>query len=220
MNCFQVSAESSIHLLRLVRHFRQARQAGRRSFLLTSQWPDEGKTSLVVELAQTMASPESRLLLVDGDRRRPTLSRHFQCSGAGLAEALQSHQAPRPEERAPGLDVLGAGLNPGLAVTVPPASVEPFRAWTQSYDLTLVDSPPLAVCSDALDLARLCDAVILIVSSRAYRGPEEHRTVTELKRQGCTLEGIIYTRHDEPETPGSLPPTLWGRLLVWSGLKP
>lgn len=215
-----MSAESSIHLLRLVRHFRQAQEAGRRSFLLTSQWPDEGKTSLVVELAQTMASPERKLLLVDGDRRRPTLSRHFQCAGAGLAEALETTETPHPESRGPGLDVLGAGRTHGVAVTVPPGSVEPFRSWTSGYDLTLIDSPPLAACTDALDLAVLCDAVILVVSSKAYRGPAEQRSVAELKRQNCAVEGIIFTRHDESVAPGSLPSSWLGRLLVWSGLKP
>ena len=74
--------------------------------------------------------------------------------------------------------------------------------------------------SDALELAALCDSVVLVISARAYKGPVELRTVREFERQGIPLEGIILTRHDEYDSPGALPHSWLGRLMVWSGLKP
>ncbi len=211
-------ADTSPYLLPLVHIFRRAAEAGRRSFLLTSHWPDEGKTTLAVELSAMLANPDYTVLLVDGDGRRPTLSRHFGYRGGGLPAVLRGDSAPL-DTHAPGLSVLGSPTV-STGIDVPPSGVARFRQLASRHSLTLVDSPPLSACSDALTLASLCDAVLLVISARSYRGVVEGRTMEEFKRHQVPVEGLILTRHDQGSSPRDVPASLLGRLGVWLGIRP
>lgn len=139
------------------------------SVLVTSSMPDEGKTSLSLALARLVANSGRRVLLIDGDLRRGQIGERLGLAEQGglvdlLTGALTSvDEAIRRDERS-GLDVLTAGRR------AQPTDV--FRSKTMSqlvetlkssYELIVVDSPPLLHVADARTLARLVDRTVFVV---------------------------------------------------------
>ncbi len=143
-----------------------------RSILVTSSVAGEGKTTTAGNLALTLARAGSKVLLVDADLRRPTIHRLFNLDNEkGLTSVLlgrvPSEDAPVPVEVSGSgvLDVLVAGPD-GWEATEVLASGRAgpwFERLRQPYDYMVVDSAPVLSGADPLALARLSEAILLIV---------------------------------------------------------
>jgi capsular exopolysaccharide synthesis family protein len=148
-----------------------------RTLLVTSSAPGDGKTTVSANLAISLAMLGHRVLLVDGDMRRPSLHRVFgvkQCPG--VAEHLQGElewRRARHREVRPGLDVLTAGLASVSASDLLAGGA--VHHWlghaSVEYDFVIFDSPPLDLhASDARILAHAVEGVLLVVRSGSTRG--------------------------------------------------
>ncbi|MGH9630251.1 MAG: GumC family protein [Bryobacteraceae bacterium] len=144
-----------------------------RAVLITSPAPREGKTTAVANLGIAMASINSRVLLVDGDIRRPRLHDIFNVpNDYGLTDILLESTPVQeiPKElqaqktAIPGLFVLTSGS----AATATPDILHSARMaelllhWRREFDQVLIDSPPVLQLADARVLGRLVDGVILL----------------------------------------------------------
>lgn len=147
--------------------------------MLTSTAPGEGKSSLTATLADGLATSGKRVLIVDADMRRGTQQdvwdkyerEHVwtQLVGAGgartLQEALLNPGNVQVMEVEPNLHLLPAG--PGMQDSLGRLNRSDLGArlaeWGRTYDLVLVDSPPLLALADALVLGRHVDHVVLVV---------------------------------------------------------
>ncbi len=142
--------------------------------LVTSPSPSEGKTTVGSNLAIAMAQAGQRVILVDCDLRRPRLERIFPnlpTDRATVSECLLDPSSLHP-------DRLGSGIGNLSVLTAGPTPPNPtellhsdaFRALldqlSSSFDLVLLDSPPLIV-TDAAILATRVDGIILVV--RAFK---------------------------------------------------
>jgi polysaccharide biosynthesis transport protein len=142
-----------------------------RTLLLTSALPGEGKTTNAANLAITLAQRGLRVLLIDGDLRRGTVSTLLGCARSpGLAEVLAGttpvQEALRSFDVGAGetLQVLASGAFPTNPVQVLGSErMERLLAWlTTKYDKVIIDSPPLNVVVDAAVLGRHVDGVVLV----------------------------------------------------------
>jgi protein-tyrosine kinase len=139
--------------------------------MIASAVPAEGKTLTAANLALTLSeSYHRRVLLVDADLRRPSLHRVLNIDGApGLTEILQAVEDRKlPIYRvSPNLSVLPAGA----------ASLDPMAALASArmrhildearelFDWVIVDTPPVALLSDANLVAANVDGVVFVVKA-------------------------------------------------------
>ncbi len=145
-----------------------------RTILVSSCRAGEGKTTVSVNLAMSLAQLGNRVLLVDADLRRPAVHRAFRIPGRpGLVDCLGRGMHWRDAVQrsvARGLDVLASGgstsragdllAGPGL----PPILMDA----QEEYDYVLVDAPALFInAADARVLSQLVDGVVVVVRSRA-----------------------------------------------------
>ncbi|MBD3868463.1 MAG: polysaccharide biosynthesis tyrosine autokinase [Acidobacteria bacterium] len=177
----------------------------RKVLLITSTVPQEGKSSTIARLGQTLAGPGEKVLILDCDLRRPT--QHFHL-GTEREPGLTSYlAAPRdvtdwkPFVRPTSyenLDVLTAGPIPPN----PPELLggERFRDLLDSvrndYDWVLIDSPPSMSLSDTSLLADLADMTLLVVQHNQTDKDVIQKNVQHLKRVGANLIGAILNNVD------------------------
>jgi capsular exopolysaccharide synthesis family protein len=157
--------------------------------MVSSAVPHEGKTTLLLNLALTLAEAGRRVTIVEADLRRPNVSKYLGIvSGVGLTNVLAGHadleEVVQPYGES-GLMVVASGPtppNPGelLASNHMLTLIETLRA---ANDVVLIDAPPLLPVADASGLAVLVDGVLLSV--RYGRTRKE-----QLRQAAATLEGV------------------------------
>ena len=177
-----------------------------RVILITSPRPKAGKTTTVANLGISLAEIGRRVLLVDGDLRRPRLGKLFGLQFAtGLSDALLDEgtgnitldSVIRPST-VPGLYVLPGGSEPAnisklLHSTHLDNLMERARA---EYDFVLIDTPPMMGMADARLLSRNADGVILICRS-GETSPEQLTEAKErLAEDGTPVIGTILNGCD------------------------
>jgi capsular exopolysaccharide synthesis family protein len=164
-------------------HHAQLR-TGTKTVMVTSAVEAEGKTTTSVNLALTFShSHRRRVLLVDADLRRPSIHTLFQLSNhEGLTDALKvvTPEAPLPLHKiSPTLTVLTAGAPTAdpMSVLVSEMMKEFMREAADQYDWVILDTPPVALLSDANLLAAMIDAAIIVVGANTTPYPLVRRAV-------------------------------------------
>lgn len=169
--------------------------------LVTSTLPGEGKSLTSANLALTLAACEERVLLVETDLRRPTLSQLLEIRPQpGLCEVVAcSATTDQAVHRVPGtrLSVLAAGglghRNPAdvLASGILRDLLSTARS---TFDRIVLDAPPAAAVADALVLAPLADAVVVVARCGKVRTKDLVDTLERLKRAGARIAGVVLNR--------------------------
>jgi capsular exopolysaccharide synthesis family protein len=175
-----------------------------RSLLITSTRPGEGKTTVGVNLALSLARLGKRVLLVDADVRRPSVHRAFGLPRAGgLLDVLAAGAAWPSVVRSnvvPRLDVITAGSRPGTpAELLSSPRMHTLAEQAQAvYDLVLFDSPALFLTApDTRLLAPLVDGVIFVIRS----GATPRDMVDRVLRQVPNLVGVVLNDLDSSHLP-------------------
>ena len=167
----------------------------------TSSEPGDGKTTVIANLAVVYAQSGKKTLLVDGDLRRPGLTRLLGLKGrSGLSDILSSDADIReiisgylmPTD-APKLDVIPAGprrQNPSELLGSD--RLAQFLAWAETeYDQVLIDCPPTLVASDAVLVGRIVDGMVLVVRPEKNRRKLVFRATENLSEMKIPLFGIV-----------------------------
>jgi len=195
-----------------------AGRGGRQSrvLLVTSSQPMEGKTTVVSNLGVALAAISGKVLLIDGDMRRPRLHKLFgEANSWGLSDVLREKNAidELPLEvlakktQVPNLYLLPSGASTdnifGLLHSGRMSRLLPrFR---EEYDYILVDAPPCLEFADARIMARYAEELLLVVRANHTDRRLVQTAVERLRLDGLPLMGIILNRWDaEPHDPDSL----------------
>jgi polysaccharide biosynthesis transport protein len=202
------SESEAVHLIRAhLRYFNVDREL--RTLLIASAAPGDGKTTVARHLAAAAARMGSRTLLIEADLRRPTLADrlgvHF---GPGLSdvligaenlrEATQSvdlgPSLPHRSDERRTLDVLVAGvvLPPNPAALIESQAMSRLLDEAQgTYDLVVIDTPPLTAVSDAFPLLGRVDGVVIVGWVGRNRRDVAERLHETLAGAGAPLLGVV-----------------------------
>jgi len=152
---------------------------------VTSSTPREGKTATVVNLAVSFTKLGKRVLIVDGDLRKPMIHKIFGRKNAvGLSSFLVSKEPPEElffKTRVPNLYVIPSGPIPPNPTEILDSTrmenlVEKLRKY---FDIVFIDAPPLVGIVDPVIIGRLADAMILVV----WWGKTSRKAVTAVKHE-------------------------------------
>ena len=172
----------------------------RRSLLITSAGENEGKSTLAAQLAERSVNAGLLTLLIDADLRNPTLSRMFdRPDSVGLANVLRgellAEEAIGTVAEAGGFHFLPAGLvRDDLARLLGSDRLgRLLESARESFDLVLVDSPPVLPVADALTIGRWVDGAILTVRHKVSRLPLVDRASRQLASAGVSVLGAVVS---------------------------
>jgi capsular exopolysaccharide synthesis family protein len=170
------------------------------ALLVTSPSGGNGKTTVAVNLAISIALSGRRVLLIDANFRRPCLPRIFpDMRPDGLSNILigQSHLDDCVMATSvPGLDVLGAGpLPPNPAELLGSTYLRDMLADARArYDQVIFDGPPVLLVSDAMVLSGAVDGVLLICQYRSTSRGALQRTQQQLDAINARIFGAVLNR--------------------------
>lgn len=147
-----------------------------RTIVITSPLPEEGKTSVAINLALTLAQSGATVICVDADLRRPSLSEHFNVvPEVGLTTVLlgeaQIHEVIQPSGRKAPLSIVTSGQ-------VPPNPSELLGSdrmkqvvdqLAEMADYVVIDTPPLLPVTDAAIIATLADGAVIVTRANSTR---------------------------------------------------
>ncbi len=175
-----------------------------RALAITSAGPLEGKTTVAINLAISMAQTGKRVLLVDTDLRRPRIHKAFDISSAvGITSVLVADQPLNDAVQAtqvPNLFVLPSGPIPPNPSEL--LSTSAFRRFikeaTDNFDHVIFDSPPLGAVTDGAVIAPQVDGTILVVradktSQETARSVLRRLKDVEVYVIGGVLNGVDLT---------------------------
>lgn len=173
-----------------------------KSIAVTSPTEGEGKSTLVVGLALSVARHHHRVLVIDGDLRCPTLHQKFEIDNElGLSDFLTGQTSvphinniASVEEK---IDVLSAGSKTGDPVKLLNSSKfkQLIRNYEEVYDLILIDTPPAIGMADAIKVASCCDGTILMTRLNQVKASEVLQAVGLLDK--LNVIGVVANDSQE-----------------------
>ena len=183
----------------------QVKQAGIRSFSITSPVKRDGKTTVAVNLAATLSLDyEERVLLIDGDLRAPSVHKYFDApQSPGLTDYLGSSSKINlknlvQETFLPGLRILSSGKPSHLASELLAKErmkqiLNEAQAQFPGHRI-IIDSPPILSTPDPLVIARYVDGVLLVV--RAGKTPRDYLTKAIQSLNSSKVMGVVLNGAD------------------------
>ena len=182
-----------------------ANQQGRmpRTMCVTSPGPGEGKTTTTCNLAIAIAELNTRVLLIDGDLRKPRIHNIFGLESRpnGFAPLLKNPNvtlpdamaATQPSGVATNLDVLPAGPGSIGATTFlyTPQFQKILDLYLTQYDTVLIDTPPMLQIPDARVIGRHVEGTVLVVRSNKTTKEACRAAQYRLYEDGVSLFGVV-----------------------------
>lgn len=171
--------------------------------LMTSCYPNEGKSDVVFQLAREMGKIRKKVLLLDADIRKSSFVKRFQVEGeiTGLSHLLSGQAVGKNiiySTNYPNVDMIFAG--PSVPNPSELLSQKAFGSLIdilkERYDYILVDTPPVASVIDAVVVAKQCDAALLVIESDAVSHKMAAKVKEQLDRTGCKVLGAVLNKAD------------------------
>lgn len=173
-----------------------------KKILVTSSSPQEGKSSVALNLAVAMAQNGARVLLLDTDMRRPRLHRAMGVSNElGLSTLLVGET--RAADAIKSTEVMGLSVLPCGPIPPNPAEMlhtarfrELLEELAQKYDRIIMDSPPLVAAADAAILSSVADGVIFVARYKKTTKDLAKRMMRTLEDVNAPVLGVVLNDVD------------------------
>jgi len=168
-----------------------------KTILFTSCSPGEGKTTFACAQACALAIRDAKVLLIDGDMRRPSIMRRFGLPNRiGLSSVLAGtthlNEAIQQVPAIPNLSVLTSGPEPpSAALLLGSDNVGSIlKTLRDQFDFVIIDTPPVLGIVDSSSLAQFAEAIVLVLSYAQLNKTQIERGVKVLRRVGRSVTGI------------------------------
>jgi capsular exopolysaccharide synthesis family protein len=172
------------------------------TIVLTSPGQSEGKSLTTANLGITCAQMGQRVVIIDGDLRRPVQHTLFNLERErGLTEFLLQDmpldQVVKPSG-VDNLDIVTSGVTPPnpAPLLASEALSEGLRRIKQEYDLILIDSPPVIAVTDPVLLGRLSDGVLVVVRCAMTPRTAAKHAYSTLSGAGVSVIGAVLNDVD------------------------
>lgn len=167
-----------------------------RVIVISSSIPGEGKSFVAANLAVAVAQIGRRVLLVDGDMRRPRQHKIWEQSNlVGLSNILvsQAELQTTTKEALMTLDLVTSGTIPPnpAALLDSQRMAEVIREASKEYDFVIIDAPPLTAVADALMLGKLVDGLLLVVRPGIANIASVNAAKSLLEQAGQRVLGMV-----------------------------
>lgn len=181
---------------------------GPQTVLITSSGLAEGKSTTTANLAITMAQSKKRVLLIDGDLRKPVIHRIFNIANLkGLTNILAENVNYRElikNNIVDGLSIITSGPKPPNPSEL--LGSQRMRAFIElakkEFDFIIIDTPPVLAVTDAIILSPAVDGVVLVVGHGQATFEEVARAKSLLERVDARLLGAILNQIPISQTEG------------------
>ena len=165
-------------------------------FAVTSAMMHDGKTTNAVNLAISIATTAKRVLLIDGDMRKPTVHRYFGLENKnGLSEILAglTNEVKIRKTDTENLHVLTSGqIPPNPAELFASKQMDNLLSYVKEYfDYVVIDTPPVNVVSDAVILAEKITGYVFVVQSGKNHFYELSYALDTLKQMNGNVVGFV-----------------------------
>jgi capsular exopolysaccharide synthesis family protein len=175
--------------------------------MVSSPNPSEGKSTTAANLAVTFAEAGKSVLVIDCDFRHPRVHRYLGADeGPGLSEVLLGgarapslRQVMRPTQ-VPGVQVVTSGAAVDNPSELFARGHDAIAAARDLADVIILDTPPVLVINDAIEISPIADAVLLVCRSGRTTMEEAGRASEVLTRVGAPLAGVVVIGSTEAPT--------------------
>ena len=182
-------------------------QSDRRCFLITSATGGEGKTTLAAQLAGRCANAGLMTLLIDADLRRPSLGDLLEVpEGPGFVDVLTGDATPEAAMVVIG-NAGGFHLLPAGTLGQDPSRLfhgdhlgKIIHQFRETFDIVIIDAPPVLAVPDALLLGRWTDGAILAVRHDTSRFPLVERANKRMASVGVPVLGAVVNGCPIPDS--------------------
>lgn len=168
--------------------------------LITSSLPGEGKSTTATNLAIAVAQAGQSVCLIDADLRRPMVSEYLGLErNAGLTTTLVGSASVNDVLQPWGSDnlfVLTSGQIPPNPSELlgSDAMKQLIVQLEKSFDMIIIDAPPLLPVTDAAVLSQHVGGVVLVAGSQKLRLQDLHKSLSMLEMVGATVLGVVLNR--------------------------
>ena len=174
-----------------------------RKIVVTSTLQGEGKSSIAVNLAISLAQAGSKVLLIDADTRNPSLHRYLRLKKdplVGLSSILSGEMKVGDclLQAEQGFDVIPGGPVPPNPVELisSDAMKDLLLVATEHYDYVICDAPPVGVVTDAAELSPLCDGVLYVIKQKYANKNQVHSALKNLQKVNAKILGTVLNQYD------------------------
>jgi capsular exopolysaccharide synthesis family protein len=177
--------------------FSTVRKETLKTILITSSAPQEGKTTISVNLAGSFAQSKKKTLLIDCDLRKPAVHKIFNSPRTpGMIDYLTGNAELNEiikESDLENLDYITAGtIPPNPAEMLDSKEMRDFlNIVRDKYDLVIIDSPPIIAVADSEILSNMVDGTVLVVSADTTEIELMTRSVDLIKRENTHFLGSV-----------------------------
>ena len=177
-----------------------------RKILITSCYPQEGKSFVSIHLMQSMAATGLKVILVDADIRASALEHTYgievitdlgKYQGlSGYLSGLCGIDAVIGNTNMPGADMILSG--PKVKNSFPLFNSPRLKALLDElasrYDVVLIDTPPIGTIIDAAKIAVQCNGALFIVESGRVTVNELKNAAAQIEKTGCPIIGYVLNK--------------------------
>ena len=173
---------------------------------LTSSSPGEGKSVTASNLAYTLAQTDRKVLLIEGDMRRPSLHTLLDLNiQPGLSNYLSQinlqgniFQKYIPADSSQPFYFLSSGeIPPNPAELLDSGRMKTLlEKNSELFDYIIIDLPPVGAVTDALTVAGMVDGIIVVVHENVTPYTFLSETLTQLSYTECRILGVVMNGVD------------------------
>lgn len=171
-----------------------------KAIVFTSSQPNEGKTTVISNLAVTFANLDKKVLIIDCDLRNPSIYKKFRISNmVGVTDVLlgrKDFNSCVQITNVNNLDILAGGeipFNPSEILSS--KKMKQFISEMKSiYDYVFIDAPPIGIVTDAGIISTYSDGVVMVVGSNEATIDLARLSIDRLNKVNANILGVVLNK--------------------------